>query len=449
MFTAVAALTACTGDKDLFDPQAMERELKAEYAASFSHKYQDINLNQSWDYSDKSTSYSLGSASSAAARFTRAENYSMKIGEDYEVDNNTLAWMTDKLKEKRNNRALGNPFYMSVPNNSFTIVPIYQGEASLAWDLHMVVDGVDIKVWEKSQNVWVKTSATAEEWTPVADLSPAKELKRTTIGSSAVKATSYVFENLPVGADMHFYLKIVGDDGGHANLMGAEQSSLDGMMLTLQDCPTPSNLPEGNEVMIIGCEDLNIQSDWDMNDVVFMVYGKPSVPQPKKIEQGEPITQKKTVRYMIEDLGATDDFDFNDIVLDVSEIRTVTPIYTNGVLSDWEETGYRQEAIIRHLGGELPFILKIGDTQLEERQGKIGANPNEVIDITGWDINTHNVSIQVRHRDNAQVYNNVVFPKAGEAPMIIAVNPTTEWMNERVSVPETWFYVPEQTGEGE
>jgi hypothetical protein len=33
----------------------------------------------------------------------------------------------------------------------------------------------------------------------------------------------------------------------------------------------------------------------------------------------------------------------------------------------------------------------------------------------------------------------VSFPKEGEAPMMIAVDPTTKWMNERVSIPSTWF----------
>jgi len=42
------------------------------------------------------------------------------------------------------------------------------------------------------------------------------------------------------------------------------------------------------------------------------------------------------------------------------------------------------------------------------------------------------------------VYNHVKFPKAGEAPMIIAVDKSQEWMSERQSVPESWFYtVPE------
>jgi hypothetical protein len=78
----------------------------------------------------------------------------------------------------------------------------------------------------------------------------------------------------------------------------------------------------------------------------------------------------------------------------------------------------------------------------------LGAYPDEVYDVTGWDKNTHNISVQVRQKENVDgVYNNVKFPKAGETPMIIAVEPTQAWMQERQSVPEEWFYVPAETSE--
>ena len=96
--------------------------------------------------------------------------------------------------------------------------------------------------------------------------------------------------------------------------------ALSGMMLSLSDCPKPANIEKENQITLIACEDVydhdNVKSDNDMNDVVFMVYGKPEVPSTTEIENGQPIVKQTTVRYMIEDLGATDDFDFNkmDIV---------------------------------------------------------------------------------------------------------------------------------------
>lgn len=445
--STVALLLAACSSHDLYDQEKADEIVKEQYSAGFVKAYPNINLNQSWDKSHKMPAYSLPS-SAAHAPATRAASYTLTESEDaYEVDNSTLTWLKSKLVEQRNNRALGSPFYMKVPDNSFTIVPIYQGRANLIWELHAVIDGVDIKVWEKSKDLWLKTNANQTEWTPVYDLTT-DELYRCTLNATSVKAKSYTFSGLPAGADMYFYLLVTscktGKENEYKDIIGKQQSSLNGMMLALNDCPRPANIDEENEVMIIGCEDVDRNnSDWDMNDIVFMVYGKPYVPQPLTIEEGMPITKKTTVRYMIEDLGSTDDFDFNDIVLDVSDVWTSTPTYTNGKLTSWTDSDFRQEAVIRHLGGTLPFILTIGDTELPEQRGELGTDPDRTFTVTGWDKEAHNINIKVRSKESSSVYHNVVFPKAGEAPMILAVDPTTLWMDERVSVPEEWFYLPD------
>ena len=448
--TAAVLLAACSS-KDVYDPQSIEDYAKASYAESFKKAYPNVNLNQNWDYANKNEILSLPASGTAGARATtRAASYNFTTTDEYEVEAATLNWMNNQLKEGQNNRSKGKPFYMSVPNNSFTIVPISQGDASSVWELHLVVDGVDIKVWEKSQDMWVKKTASSE-WIPVYDVSN-QEVKRSTKGVAAVKAKGYTFSDLPVGKDMYFYLTVTKvNNSRYQKNIGAQHSSLNNMILALEGCPRPSNIPEDYKVMIVGCEDSDptlSYSDQDMNDLVFMIYAKPEVPKPIVIEEGTPITKRSTVRYMIEDLGSTDDFDFNDIVVDVSDVCTTTPVYVNGALARWEDSNPRQEAIIRHLGGTLPFKLKIGNTELEEHQGVLGADPDEVYDVTGWDKNTHNISVQVRQKGNVDgVYNNVKFPKAGETPMIIAVEPTQAWMQERQSVPEEWFYVPAETSE--
>ena len=442
-------MVACQST-DLFDEQAKERDTKAQYAEYFSKSYPDVTLNQNWDYSNKNEAYSLPTSinRSAVTRATRGANYQLTAGGEYEVDNSTLTWMKEKLKDGKDNRSLGKPFYMKTPGNSFTIVPIYQGQASSVWELHAVIDGVDYKVWEKCQDVWVKKNENSD-WQTVSSVSNT-ELYKSTDNVAAVKANSYTFENVPVGVEMYFYLVVTKVTNSKYNYtVNSQMSSLNGMMLSLNDCPRPANIAEDNEVMIIGCEDVNdnaaqnVKSDNDMNDVVFMVYGKPEVPSTIEITEDMSIEKKVTVRYLIEDLGSVDDFDFNDIVVDVSEVWTSSPVYTNGVLSGWTDSDKHQEAIIRHLGGTLPFKLTIGSTELEEHEGVLGSDPDEKYEITGWDKDQHNISIMVKQSKNSTVYNNVQFPKAGEAPMIIAVDPTQEWMKERVSVPESWFYIPE------
>ena len=336
---------------------------------------------------------------------------------------------------------------MTAPGNSFTIIPIFQGQASSIWELHAVVNGVDFKVWEKSQDIWVKKNSNSD-WQTVSSLSTS-EMSKNTETAAAVKANSYTFKNVPAGTEMYFYLLVTKAESKYSYTVNGQMSSLNGMMLSLNDCPRPANIDENNEVMIIACEDVydnsakNVKSDNDMNDVVFMIYGKPEVPNTIEITEDVSIEKRVTVRYLIEDLGATDDFDFNDIVVDVSDVWISSPTYTNGILSGWTDSDKHQEAVIRHLGGTLPFKLTIGDTELDEHAGVLGSDPDEKFDVSGWNKDLHNISVMVKQSTNSEVYNNVVFPKAGEAPMIIAVDPSQTWMKERKSVPESWFYIPE------
>lgn len=471
MALVATSMVACSNNQDVFDGGAIEKTAKQSYAENFAKKYPNVNINQNWDFSSKQSDYRLGSNNKVR---TRAGEGGITTGSWYEVDNNTLAWMHEQLVEGQDNRKLGNPFYMTVPGNDFTIIPIYQGQAGAMWNLHVVVDGVDYLVWEKSNSEiqkgdiqikdgdsdeWHNLHGGGQNWETWNSLYNTDGSDKWLADGSqnlvtAMRSIPYTFHDFPVGAEMYFYLDVTVSGSGEwngkyheINNVGAHESSLKGQMLALQNVPRPANIADDNEVMIIGCEDADLKdSDWDCNDVVFLVYGK-TVPKPIKIEEGDEIEEVKTVRYMIEDLGSTDDFDFNDIVVDVTEIRTISPTYTNGVVTKWNEKGKRQEAVIRHLGGTLPFVLKIGNKEYAAGgQDTFQTSPDlKLDDVTGWTgLNgVHNVSIEVEQKNNEGVF-KVQFPKAGEAPMIIAVDPSEAWMNERQSVPESWFYISEE-----
>lgn len=465
MALVATSMVACSNNQDVFDGGAIEKTAKQSYAENFAKKYPNVDMNQNWDFSSKTPYFSFSNNNGNHAGTRAAVSYDFTEGAKQEVDLSTVEWMKDNLKEGKPNRSLGKAFYMTVPGTEFTIQPIFQGEAGAVWDLHVVVNGVDILLWTKSQDIELQTEVKSE-WHSVVDEQAAEggwEAQRNTLKATAVRSVPYTFKNLPVGADMYFYLDITTSGSGgwdwwdevkqeyhpwkmyYMNDVGDHMTSVDQMMLALQGFEKPSIVPAGYEYMLIGCEDANLaDSDWDMNDVVFLVYGK-NVPKPIEITEGTTVYDSRTVRYMVEDLGSTDDFDFNDIVIDVTENKAKTPVYTNGVLTSWNEGETTQKAVIRHLGGTLPFLLTIGDKQLPEMGGQstFQTSPNTEYDVTGWNINSHNISVQVQQKDNQGVYNNVVFPKAGEAPMIIAVDPSQNWMPERQSVPESWFYLPE------
>ena len=168
-------------------------------------------------------------------------------------------------------------------------------------------------------------------------------------------------------------------------------------------------------------------------------------------------------RYMMEDLGADYDFDFNDVVVDVTNTykKKVYYHYNNrhALVFDREEeiAGTRkQEAIVRAAGGTLNFTLTIG-TKTWTKSPKFtvtdmlntGDNNTEInfngvldrfiIDDNSWNPAENNISVTVQGRGANDGVKTITFPKKGSAPMIIAVDPTNEWMRERSSVPTDWF----------
>lgn len=424
--SCVLALTSCN-NSDLYDPAKAEEALKQEYGDKFIAKYGSFGADYSWDASSLSPHYS---ATRANIIYTPTESKDY-----YQVENTTLNWMKNKLPGGTNNKDLGTPFAMTVPNNSFTIVPIYQGSASMIWDLYMVVgegnNKIETKIWTKNQGIQTQKNKNDNKWSNLTNNN------NNTDNVYAIRSKQYTFDlSQRTGDLLYFYLKITKGLDGYGKV-GDQQSSLNHTMLNLS-CPKPSNIKESDEVMIIGCEDAGgKESDWDMNDVVFLIYGNPEVPKPIEVIDQE-IVESKTKRYMIEDLGSTDDFDFNDIVVDVTESVTKKLTLTNGVITGTEITKSEQNAVIRHLGGAIPFTLKIGDTELEEMEGQMGKNPDTEFTVKGWKPGENNISIKVRENKNGSIY-TVTFPEEGEIPMIIATDPEVGWMEERIPITKEWF----------
>ena len=169
---------------------------------------------------------------------------------------------------------------------------------------------------------------------------------------------------------------------------------------------------------------------------------------------------------MMEDLGDTDDFDFNDVVVDVSNRTKVTYYYDSAEATeyyDFKKETLPQQAIVRAAGGTINFILKIGDTKWTKsgpyaatsmlNTGLNGAiNPDAELakfEVSGWDIDNNNVSVFVEKKDpntnidpdtNEDHVYEIPFPKKGKAPKIIAVGDKQEWMTERSGVPTEWFH---------
>ena len=440
------ALMSCS-KSDLYDSNAAnqqknEQQVK-DYTSNFVEKYGSVE-GKSWDLATLATSYTLESSNRA---LTRDGEYNADAVEgEMFVEKATVDWMSENLKAGKNNTAKGKPFYLQVPNNSFTIVPIFQGTASYYWQLWMHVDGVGEKlIWSKG-NIQYITSQGSTDWKSPGTGNTGMN------NAYQIKAPTYEFKNLPENANMYFYLKVWNSYADYKNqsINPRKLTSLNQMMLALINCQVPSNVPAGNEVSIIGCED-NVNGDFDYEDLVFMMYGNPAPP----IKHVDEVIKGTPKRYMMEDLGEEKpDFDFNDVVVDVisgrAKWKREYEILENGgwnLISETKIEDLPDIAVVRAAGGILDFTLKIGNTTWTKsakfpnyqqmlntgRDGEIDYDKElDTFKVEGWNPDNNNISVTVEGKA-------ITFPETGKAPMVVAVDPTTNWMVERTPAPESWF----------
>ena len=180
-----------------------------------------------------------------------------------------------------------------------------------------------------------------------------------------------------------------------------------------------------------------------------MLYGEPYVPESFEVEDLEKTVKK---RYFVEDLGTTDDFDFNDIVVDVVSTYTYKKTTSEtGIVTFSEEQVKSRKAEIRALGGTLDLELNIGGTTWKKSSKFDPAvmyntgnkETGELPDYTAvlhtinlpleYDPASNNISVTVYQKDSDKVSANVNFPANGAIPMIIAANAYEVWSVERVA----------------
>lgn len=448
------AFTSCSKGEELYDSGAQVAQQKSEYATNFEKKYGPIDPNQNWDLATMPPISSLPSTSFAG---TRGEGDSevtpVSVSEptiaSMDIEKAVLDWMHSELKAGSNNSKKGKPFYLKTQQQSFTIVPIYQGVASYYWELWMNVGGVNVPVWSKYKDITYYASSTSTTPETLTD-------QGVPDGAFKVHAPTYTYTATADKA-LYFFLKVWKTDEKTKDTPDMIVTSLDKKMLALEGAKRPEGVPADNDVTIIGCED---GTDNDYEDLVFLVYGKPTPP----IVPTDEIEITETKRYMMEDLGTTDDFDFNDVVVDVENVYTQKIHLKQIANGGWDED-YRedpvfkgQRAIVRAAGGIYDFTLTIGnktwsksDDLTADQMYNTGWGNSTIyrtgmeselakFDVTGWNPDKNNISVTVVGKGPNDGVKTITFPKQGEAPLMIAVDKDVNWMTERSSVPSSWWY---------
>ncbi|MCQ2239785.1 MAG: hypothetical protein MJZ73_11210 [Bacteroidaceae bacterium] len=439
------SVVSCTADKNFYDPSVVEQNTKAEYEANFIKKFGTINPDQSWDMSANLVTFIAGDgmasrmAGDVAVTCVPDASYPYYNADGwFDIPYEMQAKM-NVYKEREDHSGHGLAYAMSIPENNFTIIPLHQGYSNKTYEVHMVVgsgdNATDYLLWKKGEMLQ-KLPKGSTRWENLRD-----QVNSYSYGDGVnVRAKAITFKNMPTNQPMYFYVS-----RPTAQPDPLYPSSLDGFMMDITNNigVPPVLAQDGKKVRVIGIEAQYPTPkdvvDWDYEDIMFAIVGDPNVPE--DIPEIEKLKFKQVInkRYMIEDLGDTDDYDFNDIVVDVRSTRTLsfeknsaTGEITNRVYGDWAE----QTATIQHLGGTLNFNLKIGNTVLGEMEGKMNVDPKTVHEINGWNPDANNISIEVKQKEGEST-NSIGFPQNGNVPMIIATNTDKAWMAERHSILDT------------
>ncbi len=431
LFAAMAVLFVACSSHDVYDPGVSEAEAKQNFEKNFVAKYGAISTNQSWDLTSGGKLVTRAGSGEVSFQPVAGLNYGNpravatgsghNTGYTVQLDKNVALAQSIFKALPNGGMHNGKKIVLATPCSSFTIYPVC-AQGTLRYDLFVKVGT------NTPQKLFSKT------WTDnkVPYYNAMKTLDNHTVSMPGLMVTA------PLGTSIEFYLNV------YDNKTTVGTGSGNALYVNVPDHAQPEGITikKDAEIKYLGFEDMANGGDHDYNDLVLCIVGNPDVPAPEDLTTDTYTVETNTTkRYMIEDLGATDDFDFNDIVVDVTDNTVVThtvtledSIITKDVITN---TVSKQKAIIRHLGGTLPFQLTIGNKQFDEMEGQMEVNPNSEYDITGWVPDENNINVKVKHQSGA-VY-TVTFPKKGTAPMIIAVDPSQEWMKERQSIPSSWW----------
>ena len=458
---AVAALASCSKRFDA--PSSYEEIQKESYKTSFEKKYGTISPNQEWDFStyelrlgtrgeseihteimEKGVDFGdVSNLKLTEVKFPKRPDWDYVVISGGVSKNSALFEAMGRVLPEKT-KWTGKPAVLVSPASSFYIYPIFSG-GNLRYDLKVKVGDSDpVIVFQK-------------DYMNFQTINGMKKANGDIVNMKGIKIEA------PVGTPVEIYLDNIVETNGTKQKYVAGTTNGQAVYVNIPEDIIPEledvELKENAVVKYIGIED-KIGDDNDYNDLVLAVVGNPDIPQEKIFANNQyEVKTCRAKRYMIEDLGSIGDFDFNDVVVDVEENAVITHevTYENGVLKTDKiirETTEPTKAVIRAMGGTIDFELTIGNTSWIKSRGgfnistmyntaKGAIDYDKVLaefEVTGWDPISNNVSIKVNGK-KGEVY-TISFPKAGTAPMIIAVDPTQKWMTEQESVPASWFYLP-------
>ena len=407
LMAGATVLSSCgsAGEEYSYSPEKAHEFIEKDYKAAFIQKYGQISPFETWDLSQRGSTLA-GFAGTRASKKASVQDMSS----------------TDSYG-----------YYLNYSNNESKIANLFNAH----WGEIVAEFGkVQSTTWAPSGKIIFSVVGVSRDdasnakyfyWgvadTPQGDLfirlgSP-KNGKNAKIGNSAEQHTSSLdFSKIPSSA--RWYTAFNSSNKNKFELNSSNNS-------TILDYKVVTMTIEGVSYTFWGfkCDGTNP----DYTNMVLWVRDGSSTK--------DPVLAK---RYMVEDLGGSYDFDFNDVVFDVIKFSDGT-----------------QKCYVRALGGTLDVTIKVGnnswtkslDYTITDMLNTNPIDPNlclKEFDASGWDGDNSKVSVIVEGNEEAQggttkYYWAVPFPAQGEAPLIVAtMYGSKTWMPERQSVPNVeWF----------
>ena len=191
--------------------------------------------------------------------------------------------------------------------------------------------------------------------------------------------------------------------------------------------------------IVMGMEDEG--GDHDMNDILFIVNGKFDEDIPDINPDPEPEPEAQSWSLACEDLGGTDDFDFNDVVFSVSYVSgqttaTITPLAAGGIYP--AEILYNGENIctdseVHHLLGSESTSVMLNTTT----KGSAGT-PVTITVPEDFTITDGMGQFSIRVTIAGSSTNEVTAPGKGDIPQMICVPGTWVWPTERTRISDAY-----------
>lgn len=196
--------------------------------------------------------------------------------------------------------------------------------------------------------------------------------------------------------------------------------------------------------------------DCDLNDFVCWIDGDFKEEAPIKIITNDIVTKSQSWILACEDLGSTDDYDFNDIVLEITKVDEIEQIKEDGELVKEEYKGSKLVVKCLAAGGTLPATIYYDNNMIGEAHAMLGeSNTGKMINTTtitntpieyvidksidqNWTLSENKDKFKIVVNSNDNMAALIEAPADGEAPQMIIVPGDWQWPTERAHIEEAY-----------